>query len=74
MFALGNQPHKSKAFKDSHENNRDASEQNFSVYEVEGDKLKVKIYQLYGDISKGEQREVKLVDEFGILKDKAPQK
>lgn len=45
-----------------------------SVYEVEGDKLKVKIYQLYGDISKGEQREVKLVDEFGILKDKAPQK
>ena len=74
LFALGNQPHKSKAFKDSHENNRDASEQNFSVYEVEGDKLKVKIYQLYGDISKGEQREVKLVDEFGILKDKAPQK
>lgn len=69
MFALGKQPHKSKAFEKSHENDRNASEQNFSVYEVEGDKLKVKIYQLYGDISKGEQRQVKLVDEFGILKD-----
>lgn len=70
LFALGNQPHKSKAFDTSHENNRDSSEQNFSVYEVSGNKLKVKIYQLYGDISKGEQREVKLVDEFGILKNK----
>lgn len=69
LFALGKQPHKSKAFEKSHENDRNASEQNFSVYEVEGDKLKVKIYQLYGDISKGEQRQVKLVDEFGILKD-----
>jgi len=31
--------------------------------------LKVKIYQLNGDISKGEQRNVELVDEFGIQKD-----
>lgn len=40
------------------------------MYEVSGNKLKVKIYQLYGDISKGEPRDIKLIDEFGIKKDK----
>lgn len=69
MFAIGEQPHKTDAFNDSHENNRDSSDQNFSVYDVSEGKLVVKIYQLHGDISKGEQRTVKLVDEFGIKKD-----
>ncbi|MEB6061257.1 metallophosphoesterase family protein [Staphylococcus pseudoxylosus] len=69
LFKLGKQPQETDAFKDSHENNRDSSSQNFSVYEVEGNILKVKIYQLNGDISKGEQRNVELVDEFGIQKD-----
>ncbi len=69
LFKLGKQPQETDAFKDSHENNRDSSSQNFSVYEVEGNTLKVKIYQLNGDISKGEQRNVELVDEFGIQKD-----
>ncbi|OEK69713.1 serine/threonine protein phosphatase [Staphylococcus equorum] len=69
LFKLGEQPQETDAFKDKHENNRDSSAQNFSVYEVEGDQLKVKIYQLRGDISKGEQRSVELVDEFGIQKD-----
>ncbi|MEB6201201.1 metallophosphoesterase family protein [Mammaliicoccus fleurettii] len=68
LFALGEQPHKTDAFNNSHENNRDSSDQNFSVYDVSGDELVVKIYQLHGDISKGEQRQVKLVDEFGIKK------
>ncbi|KRG08615.1 purple acid phosphatase family protein [Staphylococcus sp. NAM3COL9] len=54
LFKLGEQPQETDAFKDKHENNRDSSDQNFSVYEVEGDQLKVKIYQLRGDISKGE--------------------
>lgn len=69
LFKLGKQPQETDAFNDSHENNRDSSSQNFSVYEVEGNTLKVKIYQLNGDISKGEQRNVELVDEFGIQKD-----
>ncbi|MDN8848739.1 serine/threonine protein phosphatase, partial [Staphylococcus aureus] len=54
LFKLGKQPQETDAFNDSHENNRDSSSQNFSVYEVEGNTLKVKIYQLNGDISKGE--------------------
>ncbi|MEP9852967.1 metallophosphoesterase family protein [Staphylococcus aureus] len=69
LFKLGEQPQKTDAFKEKHENNRDSSAQNFSVYEVEGDQLKVKIYQLRGDISKGEERSIELVDEFGIQKD-----
>ncbi|VEG63391.1 MULTISPECIES: purple acid phosphatase family protein [Staphylococcus] len=69
LFAIGEQPQKTAAFNDSHENNRDSSDQNFSVYEVKGNKLIVKIYQLRGDISKGEPRSVKLIDQFGITKD-----
>ncbi|EKU50365.1 purple acid phosphatase family protein [Staphylococcus massiliensis] len=70
LFEVGEQPQKTDAFEDSHSNNRDSSDQNFSVYEVEGNKLRVKIYQLRGDFTKGEQRSVELVDEFGIQKDK----
>lgn len=70
LFALGRQPQKTDAFKTKHANNRDSSDQNFSVYEVKGNKLVVKIYQLHGDISKGEPRTVKLIDQFGIKKDK----
>ena len=69
LFKVGKQPQESEAFNDSHSNNRDSSAQNFSVYEVEDNTLKVKIYQLSGDISKGEQRNIELVDEFGIQKD-----
>ncbi len=69
LFKIGKQPQKTDAFNDKHENNRDSSNQNFSVYEVKGNQLKVKIYQLSGDISKGEQRHIQLVDEFGISKD-----
>lgn len=68
LFKVGKQPQETDAFKDSHSNNRDSSSQNFSVYEVEGNTLKVKIYQLNGDISDGEQRNIELVDEFGIQK------
>lgn len=68
LFKLGVQPQDTDAFNEKHENNRDSSSQNFSVYEVEGNKLVVKIYQLSGDFTKGEQRNVELVDEFGIQK------
>lgn len=68
LFKLGKQPQQTDAFNNKHENNRDSSSQNFSVYEVEDDQLKVKIYQLRGDISKGENRSIELVDQFGIKK------
>ncbi|MCU5745430.1 metallophosphoesterase family protein [Staphylococcus sp. SQ8-PEA] len=68
LFALGRQPQKTDAFKDKHSNDRDSSDQNFSVYEVKGNKLIVKIYQLHGDISKGEPRRTQLIDKFGIKK------
>ncbi|WP_412521638.1 metallophosphoesterase [Staphylococcus simulans] len=70
LFALGEQPQKTDAFNKSHENNRDSTAQNFTVYEVKGNKLIVKVYQLHGDLSKGEPRTVTLVDQFGISKDK----
>ncbi|WP_412521636.1 metallophosphoesterase [Staphylococcus simulans] len=70
LFAVGEQPQKTDAFKDSHENNRDSTAQNFAVYEVKGNKLIVKIYQLQGDLSKGEPRTATLIDQFGISKDK----
>lgn len=70
LFAYGKQPQKSEAFKKSHGNKRDSSEQNFAVYEFDNNQMNVKIYQVYGDLFEGEPRQVKLVDEFGIQKSK----
>lgn len=68
LFAFGNQPQKSEKFTKSHSNNRDSSQQNFAVYEFNDNELTVKVYQVYGDLSKYESRQVKLVHEFGIQK------
>lgn len=70
LFAYGKQPQKSENFKSSHENFRDSSEQNFAVYEFDDNVLKVKLYQVYGELSNNEPRQVKLIDEFGIQKNK----
>lgn len=69
LFAFGMQPQESEAFADSHSNWRDSSIQNFAVYTVDGKSLHVKIYQVSGDLSAGEERKVELVYEFGITKD-----
>lgn len=69
LFAFGGQPQKDGAFTNSHSNNRDSSVQNFAVYNVEEDKLTVEIYQVFGDLSKGEDRVVEKVHEFGIDKE-----
>ena len=68
LFAFGNQPQESEAFKESHSNWRDSSIQNFAVYTVNGDELTVKIYQISGDVLAGEERSIELVYEFGITK------
>lgn len=69
LFAYGNQPQKTDAFNDSHSNARDSSIQNFAVYKVEGNQLTVEIYQVEGDLLKGEERKVEKVHEFGIIKE-----
>lgn len=69
LFGFGGQPQETDAFADSHSNNRDSSTQNFAIYEVEGDKMIVGMYQLAGDFTLGEKRTVELVDQFGIQKD-----
>lgn len=69
LFAFGGQPQKTEAFADSHSNWRDSSVQNFAVYKVDGKTINVKIFQISGDITKGEERKIELVYEFGITKE-----
>lgn len=68
LFEIGYQPQDSARFKTKHENYRDSSDQNFAVYKIEGNQLTGEVYQVSGDLSKGESRSVKLVDKFYIEK------
>jgi len=69
LFEIGYQPQRSERYSESHENYRDSSAQNFAVYKIEGKALTGEIYQVTGDLSKGEPRNVFLVDKFTIRKD-----
>ena len=69
LFAYGNQPQKEGVFANSHSNNRDSTIQNFAVYNVEGNELKVEIYQVFGDLEEDEERAIEKVHEFGIMKE-----
>nr|WP_283163644.1 metallophosphoesterase family protein [Brenneria tiliae] len=69
LFEIGYQPQRSARFKNKHENYRDSSEQNFATYTIEGNKLTGAVYQVSGDLSKGEARRVFLVDKFSIVKE-----
>ena len=69
LFAFGEQPQKDEVFEDSHSNHRDSAVQNFAIYHVKGDELKVEIYQVSGELLEGEDRSVEKVHEFGIVKD-----
>lgn len=69
LFGFGSQPQETDAFEESHSNNRDSDTQNFAVYEVEGGEMTVSMYQVEGELLEGEEREVELVDQFGISKD-----
>ncbi|MBU5594386.1 metallophosphoesterase family protein [Amphibacillus sp. MSJ-3] len=69
LFAFGEQPQKDEAFEESHSNHRDSAVQNFAIYHVDGDELKVEIYQVTGELLEGEDRIVEKVHEFGIVKE-----
>lgn len=69
LFAFGGQPQETEAFEESHSNNRDSAVQNFAIYNVEDDQLKVEIYQVEGELLKDEERTVEKVHEFGIVKE-----
>jgi len=69
LFAFGGQPQKTDAFKESHSNARDSAVQNFAVYKVKDNELKVEIYQVEGELLEGEERKVEKVHEFGIIKE-----
>ena len=68
LFEKGWQPHRSERFKTKHENWRDSSKQNFVVYRITGDRPTGEVYQVSGDLIKGEQRRVTIVDRFEIRK------
>ena len=69
LFAYGNQPQKEGVFAHSHSNNRDSTIQNFAFYNVEGNELKVEIYQVFGNLEEDEERAIEKVHEFGIMKE-----
>lgn len=69
LFAFGEQPQKDEVFEESHSNHRDSAVQNFAIYHVKDDELKVEIYQVSGELLEGEDRSVEKVHEFGIVKD-----
>lgn len=69
LFAFGGQPQKTDAFKESHSNARDSAVQNFAVYKVKDNELKVEIYQVEGELLEGVERKVEKVHEFGIIKE-----
>lgn len=69
LFAFGGQPQKAEVFENSHSNNRDSAVQNFAIYNVKGDELKVEIYQVSGELLEDEDRTVEKVHEFGIVKE-----
>lgn len=68
LFEVGYQPQLSERFKEKHANYRDSSDQNFAIYKIEGNKLTGEIYQVSGDLSKGEPRKISLVDKFSLEK------
>ncbi len=69
LFAFGGQPQKDSVFADSYSNNRDSAVQSFAVYTVDGNRLEVEMYQVYGELLEGEERVVEKIHEFGIIKD-----
>ncbi|EJF91122.1 purple acid phosphatase family protein [Bartonella tamiae] len=68
LFEIGYQPQNSERFETKHENYRDSSVQNFAVYTIDDNELTGEVYQIRGDLSKNEERSVKLIDKFYISK------
>lgn len=73
LFELSSQPGKSPAFKESHSNQRDSQWQNFGVYTVTPDELKIDLYQVEGNVLKTAEnvlRDPKLVASYILVNHK----
>ena len=68
LFEAGFQPDRSARFEDNISNLRDSSIQTFATYTIDGNTLTASVYQVSGDLTKGERRVVTKVDEFSIQK------
>lgn len=68
LFEVGFQPQRSERFADNISNHRDNSIQNFATYQIDGNTLTATVYQVSGDLAKGEPRTLHKVDEFVIKK------
>lgn len=68
LFEVGFQPQRSERFNENIGNYRDNSIQNFATYRINGKTLTAQVYQVSGDLAKGEKRTVVKVDEFVIEK------
>lgn len=69
LFDVAQQPDESPKFDYKHENYRQSESQNFAVYTVSEDEFLIEFYQMSGDLHAGEERNVELVDAYGITKD-----
>lgn len=69
LFDVAEQPDESPKFDHKHENYRQSESQNFAVYTVSEDEFLIEFYQLSGDLHAGEERNVELVDSYGITKE-----
>lgn len=72
LFAFGSQPSQPEIFKTSHSNQRDSIFQNYARYIVDGNTLKVELYQIEGLL--GSSRIPKLVNSFEITKSSSKEK
>jgi len=66
FFAISNQPTESVDFETSHQNSRDGSVQNFAEYTFADGEIIIDLYQISGDLGKGEERAVELIHTFII--------
>lgn len=68
LYDIAEQPEDSKKFEYKHENYRQSEIQSFAVYTVSKDTFKIDFYQVEGDLHGDGEREVKLRDSYGIVK------
>lgn len=69
LFDIAKQPESCTKFQFNHDNYRQSTIQNFAAYTVTPDTFKIEFYQVEGDLHKGEDRVVNLIDSYGIIKE-----
>lgn len=68
LFDVAEQPWQSENFKVKHSNYRQSEKQHFAKYFVTKDTFRIDFYEVSGDLHKGEERTVKLINSHGIIK------